>query len=341
MRTRLIPLLLFTLLATPALADEVPVRVENRSEATLCAERDNVTIDLVSPQVRSFRVEARHPAYIGTLHTDRFEPDWHNCTGFSQDPAYAFEPIRQTLYESFSWQIVGQRFGRFWRERTAPVRIGDRTFENFHLIQLWLRIDQRAEEVLVLYPGDGYWRARPLPPRNMAWSAYGSSFLIGPVETQERPLVDLTDIRFDPETLTFTMRFARGGEGRLRLSFLDRDIISMDVVLDRPVGGGLPFATVRSMFVTETNSDVARMGWRAPGEQRWREALILDAPAVTTSELWLGRSVPSRHNTSAPDMLFGDFRSDGQTVGAGPADPWAPIGPPPRAPRPPPASPAP
>lgn len=330
-------LLAFALLVAPALAQEVPVRVENRSEPTLCAERDNVTVDLASREVRSFRVEARHPAYIGTLHTDRFEADWHNCTGFPQDPAYAFEPVRVTLHESFSWQIVAHRFGRFWRERTAPIRIGERTFENFHLIQVWLRIDQRAEEVLVLYPGDGYWRARPLPPRHMSWSAYGSSFLIGPVETQERPLVDLSEIRYDPDTLTFTLRFARGGEGRVRLAYLDREIISLDVVLDRPVDGR-PFATVRSMFVTETNSDVARMGWRVPGEERWREALILDAPAVTTSELWLGRSVVSRHNTSAPDMLFGDFRSDGRTVGAGPADPWAGLLPPPRAARPPPAA---
>jgi hypothetical protein len=26
-------------------------------------------------------------------------------------------------------------------------------------------------------------------------------------------------------------------------------------------------------------------------------------------ELWAGRTVPSRHNTSAPDMVFGDFRA--------------------------------
>ena len=34
----------------------------------------------------------------------------------------------------------------------------------------------------MLYPQDGYWRARPLPPVNLKWSAYGSSFLVGPVE---------------------------------------------------------------------------------------------------------------------------------------------------------------
>ena len=69
------------------------------------------------------------------------------------------------------------------------------------------RFNERAEEVLVLYPADGYWRARPLPPGNLRWSAYGSSFLIGPVETSGRPFVDIRDVAFDPETSTFTLEF--------------------------------------------------------------------------------------------------------------------------------------
>lgn len=309
--------------AFAAEAQEVPVRVENRSEPTLCAEKDNVTVNLHSDRVRSFRVEARHPAYIGALLHDRFSADWHNCTDFPQNPEYQFEPTRITLWESFGWQIVAHRFGRFWRPSTAPIRIGDKTWNNIHLIQVWTRIDERAEEVLVLYPGDGYWRARPLPPRHLAWSAYGSSFLIGPVEVQGRPIVDLTEVRFDPDTLTFHLGFARGGSGALRLSYLDRDIISMDVTFDRPMPAGLAFATVRSMYVTDINADVAQAGWREPGAQEWQEAPIMRLPAATASELWLGRKSLSRHNTSAPDMLFGDFRADGRTVGSGPADPWA------------------
>lgn len=319
------PLLaLAVILAAPALAQEAPVRVENHTTPTLCAEEDNVTVKLFSDQVRSFRVEAQHPAYIGTLAHDRFTPDWHNCTNFPTNPEYSFEPTRITLHESFSWQIVAHRFARFWRPATAPVRIGERSFENIHLIQVWVRIDERNEEVLVLYPGDGYWRARPLPPRHLPWSAYGSSFLVGPVEVQGRPIVDLSEVRYDPETLTFTLAFARGGSGTLRLSYLDRDVISMDVVLDRPVPTPMAFATVRSMFVTEVNSDVAHAGVREPGSPRWRETGIMDLTTVSTAELWLGRKVPSRHNTSAPDIMFGDFRSDGRTVGSGPANPWAP-----------------
>jgi hypothetical protein len=313
------------ILAAPAFAQDVPVRVENQSEPTLCAEKDNVTVKLFSDRVRSFRVDAQHPAYIGTLMHDRFAADWHNCTDFPTNPEYSFEPTRITLHESFSWQIVGHRFARFWRPATAPIRIGERTFENIHLIQVWVRIDERNEEVLVLYPGDGYWRARPLPPRHLPWSAYGSSFLVGPVEVQGRPIVDLREVRYDPANLTFSFDFVRGGTGTLRLSYLDRDVISLDVTFDRAVPQPYAFATVRSMFVTEVNSDVAWAGWREPGSQSWQEEGIMRFRRAEAAELWLGRKVPSRHNTSAPDMMLGDFRADGRTVGTGPANPWAPL----------------
>jgi hypothetical protein len=313
------------ILAVPAFAQDVPVRVENQSEPTLCAEKDNVTVKLFSDRVRSFRVDAQHPAYIGTLMHDRFAADWHNCTDFPTNPEYSFEPTRITLHESFSWQIVGHRFARFWRLATAPIRIGERTFENIHLIQVWVRIDERNEEVLVLYPGDGYWRARPLPPRHLPWSAYGSSFLVGPVEVQGRPIVDLREVRYDPANLTFSFDFVRGGTGTLRLSYLDRDVISLDVTFDRAVPQPYAFATVRSMFVTEVNSDVAWAGWREPGSQSWQEEGIMRFRRAEAAELWLGRKVPSRHNTSAPDMMLGDFRADGRTVGTGPANPWAPL----------------
>ena len=86
-----------------------------------------------------------------------------------------------------------------------PVRVGDRVETGAQLLQLWTRAQDRAEEVLVLYPQDGYWRARPLPPANLKWSAYGSSFLVGPVEFEERPFVDIREVVFDPNTKTFRL----------------------------------------------------------------------------------------------------------------------------------------
>ncbi len=110
--------------------------------------------------------------------------------------------------------------------------------QGLHVVQLWVLHNERAEEVLVVYPPDGYWRARPLPPAHMRWTAYGSSFLVGPVEVQERPIVDLKDISFDPETKTFTMNFARGGSAKLTVDTLDQDRIILDISYDGPMAGG-------------------------------------------------------------------------------------------------------
>jgi hypothetical protein len=62
-----------------AYGDELAVAVDNQSRPTLCTEEDNVTLRLQSPAVRSFRIEARHPAYIGTLTVDHTAPNFRHC----------------------------------------------------------------------------------------------------------------------------------------------------------------------------------------------------------------------------------------------------------------------
>jgi len=285
-------------------ADELAVDALNASVPTLCAERDNVTIELASANVRGFGIEAVHPAYIGALANDRAASDFSGCD-FVVDPAAARKAQRVTIYETEEWQLVGHRLQEFWRSGGPAVRVGERLEAGLHLIQLWHRFAERAEEVLVLYPPDGYWRARPLPPAHLAWTAYGSSFLVGPVETEGRPFVDLSEVTFDPAALSFALKFARGGAGNLRLAKLDRDRITLDVTID-PVAGR-PFAALRSMFVMETNADVARIAWREAGGKAWREAPVDRFERASAVELRAGRAVPSRHNASAPDLRFGNF----------------------------------
>jgi len=290
--------------ATASAADELAVDVLNASEPTLCAEQDNVTLQFVSEKVRRFGIEAAHPAYIGTLVADRAAADFSRCD-FAVDSGATGKSERVTLYESEEWQLIGHRLQAFWRPGGAPVRVGERVEAGLHLVQLWHRFEERAEEVLVLYPPDGYWRARPLPPAHLRWSAYGSSFLVGPIETEGRPFVDLTGIAFDPLALSFELKFARGGAANLRLAKLDRDRAALDVTLDPVIGR--PFAALRSMFVMETNADVARIAWREPGGKAWREAPIDRFERAGAVELWAGRAVPSRHNSSAPDLRFSEF----------------------------------
>ncbi len=289
----------------PALARPLSVEVTNASQPTLCAETDNVALNFASAEVMQFRIQAVHPAYVGMLAVDRTAADFTACD-MSDDPVVPAEPKRVTLYETPDLWLTGYTFPSFWRPASVPFRVDGKVVEGLHMVQLWVRHAERAEEVMVVYPPDGYWRARPLPPAHLGGAGYGSSFLVGPVEQEERPLVKLKEIGFDPATRTFALSFAGGGGAHMALLALDREHIALEVTLDAPIAGA-PFAALRSMYVTEFNADVARLAWKTARGAGWGEAPVMDYPGGTVSEMWTGRMVPSRHNTSAPDMVFGPF----------------------------------
>ncbi len=292
------------------------VDVTNKSEPVLCAEKDNVTLDMASPAVKQFRIEAAHPAYITSIQRDSFEADWTACD-MKGDPAFAppaapTVPRRVTVYEEIDFWMVGLTFPTFWRPATATLRIGERVETGLHLIQLWMIRPMGGEEVLVLYPQDGYWRIRPKAPTGMAPTAFGSSFLIGPIEDDGRPIVRIKEIVFDPPTRTFTLRFERGGSATIKVATVDQNRHRLDVTFDQPVRGR-SFAALRSMYVTDFNNDVARVAVRDAGAKGWREDGIMTFKKATTTDLWAGRTAISRHNTSSPDMVFSDF-SDGKSA---------------------------
>jgi hypothetical protein len=287
--------------------DGLAVEVTNRSEPVLCAEKDNVTIALAAPSVRAFRIEAAHPAYIGMIQRDSFEADWTACD-MSADPVHKapVPPRRQTLYEEIGFWVVGLTLESYWRPATATVRIGDRVEKNIHLLQLWQIRPMGGEEVLVLYPQDGYWRVRPMAPAGMAPTAFGSSFLVGPVEDEGRPIVRIKEVAFDPKAKRFTLVFERGGSTTLDLVRTDNRINAIDVAYDKPVAGR-PFAMLRSMYVTDFNNDVARIAVREKGAKGWREDNIMRFGKAVATDVWMGRTSASQHNTSSPDMVFNSF----------------------------------
>lgn len=288
---------------------KVGVEVENKSEPVLCAEKDNVTLTFTYPKIKRFRIEAAHPNYINTLQKDSFAPDWTACD-FAEEAKAQPPPRKVTLYEDVNLWVVGYSFANFWRDRKVPFRVGEKSADNLHVVQIWVRHDERAEEVLVVYPTDGYWRARPLPPKHLGWSAYGSSFLIGPVEDAGRPVVNLAEIVFDPKAREFTLKFAGGGEASLKIARLDREAQVLDVAFSEPIAGP-PFAALRSMYVTRFNNDVAEISILETDARGWREESIMTFQAAPSAkEVWTGRLYPSRHNTSAPDMVFRSFMAE-------------------------------
>lgn len=284
------------------------VEVANASEPVLCAEKDNVTLELTSSSVRSFRIEAAHPAYLAAMQRDSFAADWTACD-MTGDPVHQSEvkvPTRRTLYEVPDLWVVGWTMPTYWRPATATVRIGDRVEPGLHLIQVWTIRPMGGEELLVLYPQDGYWRIRPKAPEGLAPTAFGSSFLVGPVEVDGRPIVRLKEIAFDPLTRTFTLTFPEGATATVRMTFVDHQRHVLDVAFDRPVAGR-PFAAMRSMYVTDFNNDVARVAVREKGAKGWREEPVMTFGKAQATDVWAGRTQISRHNTSSPDMVFSGF----------------------------------
>jgi hypothetical protein len=295
--------------AQAATLDGLAVQVTNTSEPVLCAEKDNVAIDFTSPEVRSFRIEAAHPAYMGTLRQDRWEPDWTACEDISEETSTKPHPVMHTLFENDQVKIMGLSFSEFWRPSETTVTIGGKVTRNIHLMQLLKKHNGKAEEVIAMYPGDGYWRIKPLPPQHLGWTAYGSSFIVGPVEFDQRPVANLKDVSFDSEAMRFTLTLARGGKADVTVAELNEERMTLDVTYDRAISG-TPFATLRSMYVTEFNADVARIAVREEKARSWREDMIMNFRDATATDAWMGRLVPSRHNTSAPDMVFNRFRAE-------------------------------
>ncbi len=296
--------------AAQTASDERSVLVENKSESVLCAEKDNVYVPVSAKNVNRFRISAIHPSYIGGLIADRWAADWANCD-FGGEPLPGQKPpapVRITLYEDIDLQIIGYKYHEFWRPAVVPVKVAGKTFEGLHLVQIWLRNNNSAEEVLVVYPPDGYWRARPYPPSHMKWVAYGSSFMVGPVEIEGRPIVAFKDLTFDPKAKSVVMTFLRGGSATMTMSKITDERQDLDVMFSGDIPRDRPFAGLRSMYVTEFNNDASRIAWRSKDAKAWGEAPIMDFKAFEAVEVWTGRHSYSRHNTSSPDMVFDHFR---------------------------------
>ena len=294
-----------------ASATAMEVRVTNHSVATSCAEEDNVDFRLSGEGVGAFRVEAVQPVYGPEIVVDSTDPDWRDCAvETALNPAdFRFEPRDVVLFENEALRLRGYRFDRFWRAEQSLVRVGERSETGLHLLQLWFRTEEGFEEVMAIYPTDGYWRLRPLPLPQLDESAYGTSVLIGPVEERGRPIVDLAAITFDPAAMTFEVEFRRGGQARIQVATIDRARVALEIAfVGLPGTGEQTFAAARSMYVNRYRADASELEWHNRDGIGWTEP-VMAAGTIQATAVRLGRSEISMHNTSAPDIVFGNFAS--------------------------------
>jgi hypothetical protein len=300
------------LIASPAVADDKPLAVDvvNHSVATPCAEEDNIYYTLSGQGVAGFTVEARAVPYLADIVRDSTLPDFSGCT-FGHDwapEAKPYVPPTAVLYEDDQYILKGVVYPDFWRPTVVPVKVGKLTQNFLHLVQLWKKTAVGPMEFLVFYPQDGYWRLKTLPPLEMREVAYGSSFLIGPIETSTRPFVAYKSVEFDPATVSFTIEFARGGKAVARVADIRNGHAAVAVTLSGvDTASAEGFAALRSMFVSPAHADSAETRWKPAGSAQLQTQSIIDFKSAKATEVTFGRSVPSTHNTSAPDIAFSGF----------------------------------
>lgn len=298
-----------------AAASAAPLRatVENGTTPTACAEEDNVSLVLRGEGIRRLRIEALQPSYLASIGNDVTAPDFSGCNfdggEHPTDPAHRFEPRTVVLLDNAQWRIVGMTLASFWRPQRVPVRVGTVSDRGFHLLQVFRKEDGKALEALVLYPSDGYWRIKPLPEARFGDGVYGSSFLLGPVAQAGRPVVDIASIRIVPKPLSIHLRFARGGSAVANVEEISRERTALDVRFSAPTREARPFAVLRSMYVTPDNADVSEVRWQAAPEAPPVATPLPEVKTLEGTQFRFGRSLPSKHNTSAPDIFFGGFDS--------------------------------
>lgn len=303
-----------SLLLTAGAASAAPVAatVENATTPTACAEEDNVSMVLRGDGIRRMRIEALQPSYLGNIGNDVTAPDFSGCNfdggAHPTDPAHRFRKRTVVLLDNAQWRIVGMTLPTFWRPARVPVQVGMRHDRGFHLLQVFKKEKGKALEAIVLYPSDGYWRLKPLPEARFGDGVYGSSFLLGPVVQAGRPVVNIAAIRVVPKPLAIHLRFTNGSSAVARVAEISRTRTALDVTLSKPTQSAKqPFAVLRSMYVTPDNADMSEVRWQTSPQAAEQVLSLPEVKTLNATQVRFGRSLPSKHNTSAPDIEFSGF----------------------------------
>jgi hypothetical protein len=289
---------LLLLAALPALAEAPPTTARNLSTPTLCAEEDNVNIP-ISGNVGAFVIEATHPTYAVGL--DNCQADFTNCP-LAEGDDFVFSPGEWKLHDDGTTVVVAVRLEHWWRPNGMTFSVdGGTPVEDVHYVRIHRRIEGTSEypEFFVLYM-DGNLRLIPHPPVGRPFVCYGSSVLVGPAQTGSRPVAEIASARYLSSSRTLEVSYAAGGSAALALSQVDRTRALATVRAAYPTEEH-PFATFRSMYVANGNSDADHIRFLDESGSEQVQP-ILSFTEATGRDWMLRRLTRSAHNTSAPDL---------------------------------------
>lgn len=263
----------------------------NESQNTPCAEEDNVNIPLYHSTIKEFQITATHPTY--DVGEDNCSPDFTGCGGGA--PGNAGGNVCQLLLDDGINAINVCTVQSWWRGDVMMEVSAEGNTLAGHFIQWHRKVEDEPSwpQYLVLFQ-DGNLRLKPHPPEGVEDVCFGSSVVVGPVTQGERPFVDIAAVSIDAGDQSLDIVYSAGGSAHVETS-VDRTSAVADVMIDYDVAKN-PFATFRSMFVADGNSDADRVEVEAGAQPILGEWTSLPGPWW-----WFYREVRSTHNTSAPD----------------------------------------
>jgi hypothetical protein len=88
---------------------------------------------------------------------------------------------------------------------------------------------------------------------------------------------------------------------------ISRKRTALDVTLSKPTAGAQPFAVLRSMYVAPDNADMSEVRWQESPNAAMQARPLPEVKTLNATQVRFGRSLFSRHNTSAPDIEFSGF----------------------------------
>ena len=277
----------------------------NGSTPTLCAEEDNVNIPMAIAKGRrhvSFTIESTHPTYdIGIDHRDA---DFTNCP--PGEPSNGPQETVSLFDDHVATAIAGVRDPNF-HQPPMTVRVGNTVEKGIHFIRIIRRIANTDSwpEVLVLY-SDGNLRLKPQAPASGNDPVFGSSVIVGPAARADRPVANIRSLTYVPATDSLKVVYRHGGSATLRIARIDRNVARVVVTGFYDARPNLPFATFRSMFIEDGNTDVDHVRWHDSAGSH--DEPIMTFKSASASSFFFGRDIWSKHNTSAPDILIGHVK---------------------------------
>lgn len=270
-------------------------QAENWSKTTSCAEEDNINVPLFTNNNFPFSITATHPKYEIVRYTCAADFSGCNCWVLPSNSLANLETCTE-LYNDGTYIVELCQETNWWLGADMEVHVNGK-IERGHQVVISKKIAQQDTSLprfFVLYQ-DGNLRLIPQPPVGVKSVCFGSSVIIGPAEVEsKRPFAAIERIVVNIAETCLDISYQSGGSAKVQFMV---DSSKARVEVTPSYDPAKPFATFRSMFVSDSVNDVSHITVADTSLPILGDWLVLNS-----HEWSFERKKTSSHNTSSPDI---------------------------------------